>query len=230
MSKEFFIELFIKEKNTILNAPISFLFLTVILAIICFYSSYELVNHLKKQEIDNFEAQIVTLKEQITTLKQTITSLEKTIADNQERLHIKKQTATKYEQLSNAELVAKTEILIKKIRELDHLYNSACDELRIKREKEQSNFKNDKEKQREIKIKYDQLNQKVHLNLTNKYNNTCKIEAILLHQEFLTRLPNNYIENMTIDERWFFEYPANILVVRKIADFLEKYSKMLSTN
>lgn len=176
--------------------------------------------------VQNKNATIETLNATLERAKGTIANLEERVSGKDEQLIAKdkqlneyrsralviKATQTTYSTLANKDLKQKTLRLVGTIRDLLATYW----------EKESKMTARDEASWRS----YTEESSRLATDLMNTYNRQCKVEAILLRDELLSRLPQSKVKRDSARE-FLYEYPTNPLGLEPVADDLEKLAKSL---
>ncbi|WP_094607168.1 hypothetical protein SPSIL_058290 [Sporomusa silvacetica DSM 10669] len=205
-----FINFLAKEWDTLIKAPFTFALLFVgACAIAYFFSKFR------------YETIIAQLKERIEGYKDRLSAKDEQLNDYRQRLHLLPSTETSYSRLSNMEIKKMTLELVSKIRSFLKESNTYCTSLLMNRSYSNTMTEEDRQKAwseetMALSLKSSEIN--------SYYDTHFKVEAILLRDELLSRLPSG-----TKKEHKFstYEHPTNPIGMGMVADDLERLAKSL---
>ena len=132
---------------------------------------------------------------------------------------------TKQSLYSNSELLEKSMVIVQELRsaltenrlETDRISNQRMSAMRSATEKN----KND------IWEKFNTFDRDPTRSLISYYNTNFKIDAIMLRDEMVSRLPNDILEKRERSSSHMYEHPTNPLVLESVVDDLEYLAKSI---
>lgn len=204
---------FIKnEWSTISSAPFTF----IILLVLAFSLAY-LASSWRHQGI------IDLLREQLSIHKEWLEAKNDQIAEYRERLHLIPSDTTNFTKLSNKELQEKALRLVQTLRTF--LSERERTQREILYSGWRQNYKELSEEERQKAWNEETKKSMMDSLKTNTdYDTRFKVDAILLRDELLSRLPKG-----SKDEREYrtYEHPTNPIGMGMVADDLERMAKLL---
>ena len=204
---------FIKnEWSTISSAPFTFIILLVLAFSLAYFAS-----SWRHQGI------IDLLREQLSSHKDRIDAKNDQLTEYRERLHLIPSDTTEFTKLSNKELQEKALRFVQTLRTF-----------LFKREKTQretldsgwrQNYKDLSEEERQKAWNEEAKKSMMDsLKTSTDYDNRFKVDAILLRDELLSRLPKG---SKNEREYRIYEHPTNPIGMGMVADDLERMAKLL---
>ncbi len=209
------IEFIKNEWSTISSAPFTFIILFVLASSLAYLASTW-----------RYQGIIDLLREQLSEQKGRMEIKNEQLVEYRERLRLIPSDATQFTKLTNKELQAKS---LKLVQELRTFLSE-----REKRQREilfsgwRQNYKNLTEEQRQKAWNEETKTSMIDSLQTNAdYDAKFKVDAILLRDELLSRLPKG-----SKNEREYrtYEHPTNPIGMGMVADDLERMAKLLPLN
>lgn len=208
-----------QEWDTLSGAPLSFLVALALLsaAIIIGARSW-------------FEKVMAELREQVSTLKERIEGKDEILDQYRERLKIiedgKANSGTAYSRLSDDELKRRTLLLVGQLRDFISRRE------RESREISDSHWRRSieagtEERRKDLWHRQNSEYSQQSLRTNTEYDQHFRIEAILLRDELLSRLPDEAVASRTPRTSTSYEHPTNLFGYREVADDLEKLGRIL---
>ena len=203
-----------KEWKTLTNAPFAFLSILVLASTSIFFI------------VDwHYGGTLQTLTGRIELLKDRIQAKDDQLDDYRERLHLTPASGSKFSKMTHQELKDSTLSLVKKLRDFLFNTNQKSKVVKDKLWSQMVEAKTEEEKSRLWQAHTDAITQYSYTQRA-EYEKKFKIDAILLRDEILTRIPRDSI-NKSISFS-YYEYPTNYLVMKEVADDLERLAKLLN--
>lgn len=206
------IEFIKNEWSTISSAPFTF----IILFVLVFSLAY-LASSWRHQGI------IDLLRQQISGQKGRIEAQNEQIVEYRERLHLIPADATEFTKLTNKELQEKSLNLVQNLRTF--LLEGEKNQREILFSGWRQNYKDlSKEELQKAWNEETRRSMMYYLKTNADYNDRFKVNAILLRDELLSRLPKG-----SKNERRYrtYEHPTNPIGMEMVADDLERMAKLL---
>ena len=174
--------------------------------------------------VEQKDAKVEVVQEQLKLYGARLVVKDEQIADYVSKLQDREVNATSRSLLSNSKLKTETIATVSGIRTLLADYQRKSSEITYSRF---NDFKNMSEEERnrqwnEDNKKSSELLNQVQLN----YNAKHKINAILLRDELLSRLPKDINRNT---KKTFYEHAITTHGIMEVADDLERLAKLLPT-
>ncbi|MGO9147720.1 MAG: hypothetical protein ACLQDF_15280 [Desulfomonilia bacterium] len=209
------IEFIIKEWKTVSATPFTF----VILAVLFFLLAYGVSSW-------RYQGIIDLLREQLAQQKQRTEAKDDQIVEYRERLHLVPSDTTEFSKYTNKELQEKAfavvNVLRKYLVEVQERQNSIL--FSDKKVSYQSMSEEERNKAWSEETKRLMVDS---LKTSTDYDTRFKVDAILLRDELLSRLPKG---SKNEKEYWIYEHPTNPIGMGMVADDLERMAKLLPIN
>lgn len=214
-----FLEYLQQEWATLAGAPFAFL---IALAL----SSAAIIFGARRW----FEKVIAELREQVATLKERIEGKDEILDQYRERLRIiedgKSNSGTAYSRLSDDELKRRTLLLVGQLRDFisrrERESREFSDSLWRRRDEAET-----EERRRELWHRETSEYSQQHFKTSAEYDQHFRVEAILLRDELLSRLPDEAVANRRPHTSSTYEHPTNFFGYREVADDLERLGRIL---
>lgn len=175
--------------------------------------------------VEQKDAKVEVVQEQLKLYESRLIVKDEQIADYVSKLQDREVNATSRSLLSNSRLKSETIETVSGIRVLLADYQRKSSELTYSRF---DNIKNMSEEERNRQWNEDNKKSSELLNqLQLNYNFKHKINAILLRDELLSRLPKDIIRNT---RNTFYEHVITTHGIVEVADDLERLAKLLPTD
>lgn len=199
------VELVAKEWQTLKEAPITFLLVLIFAAFAGAYAARWLY------------------AERIEVLQQRLSAKDDQLAEYRERLHLAPAGQTAYSQLTNGELKQRALRLIGNIREFLERTGEEDRKVTFAQFAAMSMAKSEEEKNQLWHRQTEEMSRR-SFQRSADYDRQFKVEAILLRDEILSRLPPT-----ARDDRKFglYEHPTNPIGMGMVADDLERLARSL---
>ncbi len=168
-----------------------------------------------------YEGQIQTLKERDETQKVRLAAKDEQLNEYRQRLQLVPATGTSYSRLTNEELQRKALQVTDRLRQF--LTSETMKEGQQMSEWAQMSTAKSEERNRIWKQYTDSLLQS-SIRVNTEYDSRFKVDAILLRDELLSRLPKQLKNEQAYS---MYEHPTNRLGMQGIADDLERLAKSL---
>ena len=169
--------------------------------------------------------EILDLSTQNSAIRKQYALKDSDIINNKQRLHITEKMTSKYELLSNSELVSRSLKIVENIRKIIHAYKIKNQELVTIQMKEISR-ENSNTEQSKIFSHYTQLDRRLYLEVLLKYERDFMVEAILLRDELFSRLKTKTLNKLDYNYM-LYRHPTNHFGLNHVVNHLEAMSKSL---
>jgi hypothetical protein len=191
------LEFFQKEWSTIKNAPWTFILaLSVVLVPIYLALSWRydgIVQQLKEQ-IQALRENVDVLKGRILAKDDQLVSKDSLLQEYRQRLHLTEKISTSYSLLTNEELRIKSLELVERLRQEIRLHVLECQRIPWEYHEKirETLIKRDKDEEARLYNEQQRLLNDSYVRFMSDYNEKFKVNAVLLRDEMLIRLPKKY--------------------------------------
>lgn len=204
-----------KDKSYSLKVVISAIVTTIIVLMAVLIPLHNIVIEGKDSTIEAFKTTMQSLESKLNDKDEHLIGKDVILDDYRTRLGIIEGNQTSYSILTNKELKDKSLSLVSKIRNMLIRYRVKSDSLTYIPDRI-NNWN-----------KYTQESMSLSTKMMLSYTHNYKIDAILLRDEILSRLPKNLRSKDNNRDHFDYEHPTNPIGLGYIADHLEKISRLL---
>jgi hypothetical protein len=172
-----------------------------------------------------YEGLVQGLRERIEALKDHLGAKDAQLDEYRERLHLVPASGSKFSRLTHTELKAKALEFVRNLR--DWLARSNAED-REKGDREWSamvSAPDDAERKR-LWDESNAASSQRSAQLSAEYDATYKVDAILLRDEMLSRLPSDSTRRR--QPRLYYEHSRGPFIMERVADDLEQLAKCLN--
>jgi hypothetical protein len=165
------------------------------------------------------------LREQIQALREHLETKGAQLDEYRERLHLVAASGSKFSQLTHSELKTKALEFVRDLRGWLARRSAEDSEQGHREWSEMGSAPNEEERQR-LWHEHTGASIRRHSEQDAEYDDSYKVDAILLRDEMLTRLPSEGARH----RRWdtYYEHPVNQIIMKRVADDLERLAKLLT--